>query len=336
MEILGVLAAILSSALGGTAIGATRYLASTLDPLSIGAVRFGGGFLVLAAFALWQRDKWPSRRDWPGAAALGLLFFGLFPVLFNAALIYTTAARGALALSTLPLLTMLAGAILRVEMPTIRKSIGVLIAMAGVAIALATSLATAPPDAWRGDFIMVAAAFCMALYNVWSRRFLTRSGPLALTAFGMGVGAACLSIIASFNGGFTQLAALSAWQWVASGYLAVICGALIFFLWAFALGRAPPTLVAVSVAVNPVTASIFGVFVLGEQASANLIVGLMAVLAGIAVASGAGKRFSLSFFYQRSPQSSGNRDCPRVRNGGMPRSSASEPSNYRSHLKRDG
>ncbi|WP_095201631.1 DMT family transporter [Mesorhizobium carmichaelinearum] len=288
MEILGVLAAILSSALGGTAVGATRFLAGTLDPLTIGAVRFGGGFLVLVAVALMRQDRWPPKSDWPGAGALGVLFFGLFPVLFNGALVYTTAARGALALSTLPLLTMLAGAVLRIETPTMRKIVGVLIAMAGVAIALGTSLATAPPGAWRGDLLMVAAACCMALYNVWSRPFLSRTAPIPFVAFGMGVGAVCLSALVASSGGFARLATLGTPQWIAAGYLAIICGALIFFLWGFALGRAAPTLVAVSVAVNPVTASIFGVVFLGEQVSAKLIVGLVAVLAGIAIASGAG------------------------------------------------
>ncbi|CCV13168.1 DMT family transporter [Mesorhizobium sp. STM 4661] len=302
MEILGVLAAILSSAFGGTAVGATRYLAGTLDPLTIGAVRFGGGFLVLAAVALWRRDKWPAKSDWPGAGALGLLFFGLFPVLFNGALVYTTAARGALALSTLPLLTMFAGAVLRTEAPTMRKIVGVLIAMAGVAVALGTSLTTAPPDAWRGDLLMVAAAFCMALYNVWSRPFLSRTAPIPFVAFGMGVGSVCLSALVAWNGGFARLATLSAPQWIASGYLAIIGGAFIFFLWAFALGRAAPTLVAVSIAVNPVTASIFGVVFLGEQVSANLIVGLIAVLAGIVIASGAAKWFGLWPNDRQSPR----------------------------------
>lgn len=286
MEILGVLAAVLSSAIGGTAIGATRYLAGTLDPLTIGAIRFGGGFLVLLAIAVWRHDRWPSKHDWLGTAALGLLFFGLFPVLFNVALIYTTASRGALALSTLPLLTMVASAILRVERPTMRKMIGVLVAMGGVFIALGIGTTTTPPDAWRGDTLMLAAAFCMALYNVWSRPFISRSGPIPFAAFGMGVGAACLSVLSALTGGLAQLDVLSAPQWIASGYLAIVCGAGIFFLWAYALGRTTPTLVAVSVAVNPVTASIFGVVLLGESTGAHLIIGLLAVLIGIGIASG--------------------------------------------------
>jgi drug/metabolite transporter (DMT)-like permease len=300
MEIWGVLAAVLSSGLGGTAVGATRYLAGSLDPITIGAVRFGGGLLVLAPVALWRGERWPGRHDWPGIAGLGLLFFGLFPVLFNASLLYTTAARGALALSTLPLLTLAAGALLRIEAPTARKTLGVLIAMGGVALALATSLSGAPPGAWRGDLMMVAAALCMALYNVWSRPYIARSGPIVFAALGMGTGAICLAILSAASGGLVRLAALSAWQWIAAGYLAVVCGAAIFFLWAYALGRAAPTLVAVSVAVNPVTASLFGILLLGETVGATLILGLAAVLLGIAVASGL-KLSSADLARRRSP-----------------------------------
>ena len=121
-EIWGVLAAVLSSGLGGTSIGATRYLVNAVDPLAIGSFRFGIGFLFLLPLAWWKGDAWPRRQDWPGVAGLGVLYFALFPILFNASLIFTTAARGSLALSTLPLLTMLVGAALGSEALTARKS----------------------------------------------------------------------------------------------------------------------------------------------------------------------------------------------------------------------
>ena len=53
-----------------------------------------------------------------------------------------------------------------------RKSVGVMIAMTGAAVALVTGLAHAPAGAWRGDLIMAAATLVMALYNVWSRPFI--------------------------------------------------------------------------------------------------------------------------------------------------------------------
>ena len=61
-----------------------------------------------------------------------MVFFAVFFVLYNIALGYTTAARGALALSTLPLWTMVVAALLGAEPLTRRKTLGVLIAVGGV------------------------------------------------------------------------------------------------------------------------------------------------------------------------------------------------------------
>src|SRR5215212_8483563 len=105
-EAIGILAAILSSALGGMAAAVTRFVVGVVDPVTLAAFRFGGGFVFLLPLALIGRVRWPQGRDWVGTALLGLMFFAGFFIVYNTALSYTTAARGALALSTLPLLTM--------------------------------------------------------------------------------------------------------------------------------------------------------------------------------------------------------------------------------------
>jgi drug/metabolite transporter (DMT)-like permease len=286
----GVLAAVLSSALGGASIGATRYLVNAIDPLAIGSFRFGIGFVLLLPVVLLQGGRWPPRRDWPAVAGLGVLFFALFPLLFNASLIFTTAARGALALSTLPLLTMVVGAALGSEALTARKSLGVVIAMFGVAIALLSGLTSAPPGAWRGDLLMVGAALCMALYSIWSKPFIARSGPIPFTTMAMGVGAAGLILISCWRGSFAPVAAFGVPQWLAAVYLGAFGSALTFYLWAFALARTTPTRVAISVTVNPVTASLVGALLLNEPLRWNLVGGIVTVFAGIWIATTTGRR----------------------------------------------
>ncbi len=289
-ESWGVLAAVLSSALGGTSIGATRYLVNVIDPMAIGSFRFGVGFLLLLPAALLQGGRLPERRDLLGVAGLGLLFFGLFPILFNTALIFTTAARGALALSTLPLITMVVGAALGSEALTARKTVGVVVAMLGVAVALLSGLASAPPGAWRGDCLMIAAALCMAFYSVWSKPFIGRCGPIPFTTMSMGVGAACLILIAWSGGSFAPVADFTAQQWLATLYLGAFGSALTFYLWAFALSRTSPTRVAISVTVNPMTASLVGATLLQEPLRWNVLVGIVTVFAGIWIATTLGRR----------------------------------------------
>jgi drug/metabolite transporter (DMT)-like permease len=289
-EIWGVLAAVLSSALGGTSIGATRFLVGAIDPLAIGSFRFGIGFVLLLPVALLQGARWPVRGDWPAVTGLGVLYFGLFPILFNASLIFTTAARGALALSTLPLLTMVVGAALGSEALTARKSLGVVIATLGVAVALLSGLTAAPPGAWRGDLLMVGAALCMGLYSIWSKPLIARSGPIAFTTMAMGVGAACLILISCWRGSFAPVAAFGMPQWLAASYLGAFGAALTFYLWAFALERTTPTRVAISVTINPVTASLVGAVLLHEPMRWNLVGGIVTVFAGIWIATTSGRR----------------------------------------------
>ncbi len=106
----GVLIGIVSSCLGGAAAGVTRYLTAGADALTLAILRWGIGFFLVLPIALMLRVKWPPRQDWPGVATLGISFFGLFFILYNVAINYTTAARASLALATLPLQTMLVGA----------------------------------------------------------------------------------------------------------------------------------------------------------------------------------------------------------------------------------
>jgi drug/metabolite transporter (DMT)-like permease len=284
-ELWGVVAAAASSALGGTSIAATRYLVGHLDPLAIGSFRFGIGCLLLAPVALLGDRRWPARGDWLRTAGLGLLFFTLFPILFNASLIYTSSARGALALSTLPLLSLVVGAALGKERLTVRRTAGVLIAMAGVGFALLSGLGHAPPQAWRGDLLMIAAAFCMALYGIWSKPVIRRSGPISFTTVAMAVGATALVLISTVRGSFAAVAHFAVPQWSAALYLGAIGAALTFYLWAAALGKASPTSVAVTVTVNPVTAALVAAAVLNEPIGWNLAIGIVVVGFGIWLAT---------------------------------------------------
>ena len=160
---IGVLAAVTSSAIGGVAGGATRFVIHATDPVTLGVLRFGTGFLILLATALILKSRWPKGRDLIAVALLGILFFFAFSVLFNLAYSYTTAARGALTLSTMPLTTMLVGATLGIERISPRKTLGVLIAIAGVFLALILGLSAAPAGAWRGELVMLAHVLHVAL-----------------------------------------------------------------------------------------------------------------------------------------------------------------------------
>jgi drug/metabolite transporter (DMT)-like permease len=282
--------ALASSCLGGTAAAITRYLVGDADPITLAILRWGIGFACLLPVALLLRVRWPPRSDWPAVAALGLCFFGLFFILYNIAIGFTTAARASLALATLPLHTMVVGALRGIEPLTKRKTIGVCVAVLGVIAALASGLSAAPPGAWRGELIMTAAVMCMAFYNVWSRPFIRRSSALGFLTVGMGAGAAALMLVGSLAGSVATLGHFGTSQWIAGIYLGVGGGALAFILWVMALERATPTRVAATMTVNPLAAGLLATQLVGEPITPNLVLGLVAVFAGIWIATTEAKK----------------------------------------------
>jgi drug/metabolite transporter (DMT)-like permease len=284
-ETIGVLIAVLSSTFGGTSGAVTRYTVGIVDPVTLAAFRFGIGVVVLAPLAVMLRSRFPRGRDWLGTVALGVMFFGVFFVFYNLAMAHTTAARGALALSTLPLWTMVVAALLGAEALTARKTLGVSVAVGGVALALAAGLASAPAGAWQGDLIMLGATLCMAFYNVWSRPFIARASPLGFVTASMGAGAVLLVAVAAARGGFAVTRMFTAAQWTAVIYLGVFGGAAAFFLWVLALRMTTPTRVANTMTVNPIAASLLAAVLVGEPVGWNLLVGLLAVGGGIWLAA---------------------------------------------------
>lgn len=289
-EWLGVLIAVVSSALGGTAAAITRYLVGSADPITLAILRWGIGVLCVLPTALFLRVRWPQRSDWLAVAVLGICFFGLFFVLYNIAVSYTTAARASLALSTLPLQTMVVGALLGTEPLTKRKTVGVCIAVLGVFAALASGLSAAPNGAWKGELIMTGAVLCMAFYNVWSRPFIQRSSALGFLTVGMSAGAVVLVAVGLLTCRIAILDTFGVPQWLAGVYLGVGGGALAFILWVLALERATPTRVANTMTVNPIAAGLLAMQLVGEPITLNLIIGLIAVFAGIWIATTETKR----------------------------------------------
>jgi len=289
-EWFGVIIAIVSVSLGAAGLAVTRYLVTAADPVTLAILRWGIGFLCVLPVALLMRAKWPQRNDWLAVVALGVAFYGLFFVLYNIAMAYTTAARASLTLSTLPVQTMVVGVLLGLERLSARKTIGVLIAVLGVAVALAAGLGAAPAGAWRGELLMTGAVLCMAFYNVWSRPLIERSSALGFLAVGMGAGAAVLIAVGLATGQIAALGTFGAPQWIAGVYLGVGGGALAFILWVLALERASPTRVANTMTVNPIVASLVATQLVGEPITLDLVVGMIAVFAGIFVATTESKR----------------------------------------------
>ena len=114
---------------------------------------------------------------------------------------------------------------------------------------------------------------------------MQRSSALGFLSVGMGTGAAALILVGSMTGSVAAFGHFTTPQWIAGLYLGIAGGALAFILWVMALERATPTRVANTMTINPVAAGLLATQLVGEPITPNLVLGLVAVFAGIWIAT---------------------------------------------------
>jgi drug/metabolite transporter (DMT)-like permease len=281
---LGVSYAALSQLLGGTCVVATRLIVNQAGPLFVAGMRYLIGFFCLLPFALLFKAQ-IERKDWLAVFLLGALMFGFFPWAFSASTQYTTSFRAALVLSTTPLITLIANALFRFERMTIGKVLGTALAFSGVVLALGeAAVSRQPTHPWLGEVFMLSAVLGFA-HNVLARPYLQKYGSMSVTAAETAAGVACLLSVLLVRGETKRLLLLDSMGWWGIAYLGVVGGALLYFLWNQGVKYATPTLVAVAVCLNPLSAMIFGAWFLEEPIQPRAVTAVVAIMLGIVIAN---------------------------------------------------
>ncbi len=281
-----VLGASLSCIFGGSAAVATRYVIGESDATTIAFLRHAGCGLILAAIAwatLGRRFR-IARADLLPVIGLALLQFAIYGWLFIAALSYAPAARVSLIMTTMPIATLALSAWLGRERITVPKLVAGLIALAGVAVTLGDRSVTVGPEVWKGDLLIGLSVLVGAVYATLSGRYLRRNPSIAVASISILIGAAALLPVMIAQAGLGGMNGISLGGWVAVAWLMGPAGVLPFYLWIWALEHASPGRVVIAIALNPISAAVFGALVVGEAVSANLLVGLVCVVAGISLA----------------------------------------------------
>ena len=279
---LAVLAAAITGVQVGAAITATRFVAAAISPSSLAFIRYAIGVACLIpALALVGRVRFAG-RDIAPIALLGIGQFGVLIALLNYGLQTVPAGRGALIFATFPLLTLIVAALVGHERVTRAKLVGILLTLAGVALALGDRLSG--EGSLAGELAILASAATGAVCSVLYRPYLRRYPTLPVSAFAMAAAAAALLVPAAFDDLTVAPFSLTGGAWAAIVFIGLSSGGG-YVLWLWALKTIAATRVTVFLALSPITAALLGALFLGEAITAMMIAGMACVAAGLWVAN---------------------------------------------------
>jgi drug/metabolite transporter (DMT)-like permease len=213
--------------------------------------------------------------------ASGAIGFGAVIVLQNAGIERTSVSHAAVVVGAIPVLVALITAGLGQTATRPLTWAGYGVALAGIAFVAGSAGGGASP---RGDLLVLGSVVLSAAFIVVQPRLLAGRDPAAVTAVQFAGGALVALLAAPFTDGLPHAPAAPL-PVLAVAALALAGTPLPFWLFALGQARVPAELAGAFLNLEPVVGAAAGWLVLGEPASLGQIVGIVAVLAGIAMST---------------------------------------------------
>jgi drug/metabolite transporter (DMT)-like permease len=263
----------------GSTYLAIRIALESFPPMFMAAVRFLVAGVLLFAFLRLRGAPAPSRKQWLGAAALGLLLL----VGGNGGVTYAeqwiSSGLAALAVGTIPLWAALFAGLWG-KWPARVEWLGLGLGFVGIVLLNMESNIQANP---LGAIVLFLAPICWAFGSVWSRHLTLPKGLMASAAEMLVGGAVCLLL--SLALGEHLSGPPTGRSLVALAYLVVFGSLIAFSAYLYLLGRLRPALATSYAYVNPAVAVALGVGLAGEQITLTGILAMVAILSAVVMIS---------------------------------------------------
>ena len=260
-----------------------KLVNSGMNPVFQAGMRSACAIAPVLVWALWQRRKL-SLSDGsllPGLFC-GLAFALEFFLLFQA-IEFTTVARSSIMLYTMPVwLAGFAHFLVKGETMTRNRAIGLALAMSGIAVAMLGNGtdSLAGQHALQGDLMAIGSALCWTAIALAARLTkLSGSTPEMQLLYQIMVSAPVLLAVSMFYApAFREMTPLL-WGLFAFQVLGIVTFS--FMLWFWILKVYPTSDMASFSFLTPLFGVLFGWLILGEPLTANVVVALVLVGAGI-------------------------------------------------------
>lgn len=254
-----------------------------VPPLWQAALRFVGATALLWTWCLWRGVKLFERDGTLRAGLLaGLLFAGEFTCIYLG-LRDTTASRLTVFLYTSPfVVALLLPRLVPAERLRAVQWLGLTIAFAAVAVAFSEGFnGESGPRQLRGDALALAAGVLWGLTTLVIRASAMAKASAEKTLFYQVAVTAVVAPLLSLGLGEAWSLQYSAYAWTSIALQTAVGAFASYLAWMWLLRHYPATQMASFTFLTPVFALVFGVLLLSEPLTTQLVLALAGVAAGI-------------------------------------------------------
>jgi drug/metabolite transporter (DMT)-like permease len=263
-----------------------KPILTVIPAISLVGFRVGITAGILVLVQAYRRRLWlAERRDYLRLFLLSFLGVTFNQLLFIGGLSFTKASNTSLLAATIPVVTILAGALLGTEKLRGTKIGGIAISIAGIVILVDPRHASFSSETTIGDLMIVLNSVSYGVYVALSKPVFTRNGAFRSMMWVFVFAAIfCVPL-----GGISYVSAadspVTAATWAAIIHVAIAGTALPYLLNAWALARVDPSTVAIFIYLQPLIGFVLAAVFLGEALTAAFFLAAIFIFTGLFLAT---------------------------------------------------
>ena len=242
------------------------------------------GILILPAY-WWERRRratplW-TLRDVPLLVVLGLFGVSLNQFLFVLGLSRTSVAHSSIFANTTPILILLLASARGLEQLTGWKLVGVMVALTGVVLLRTLDAGPQGEATLAGDILTLCGALAFSIFTVLGKPQTERFSPITLNTFAYAGGALAMAPVTLWQSAGFGFRAVPFSAWAAVFYMALLPSVICYIIYFYALARMEASRLAAFSYLQPLLATVFGIYILQERVTFALVVSGLVIFGGV-------------------------------------------------------
>ena len=259
-----------------------KIVLAAIPAVSLVGFRVGITALILFVVQASRRRLWlKDRGDYIRLAVLSLFGVTINQLLFITGLSLTKASNTSLLAVTIPVFTIVIGAVIGTERLRLIKAIGIALAAAGVIILIDPRKASFSSDTTLGDLLIILNSLSFGIYVATSKEVITRNGAFRSMMWVFIFASLVCVPLGIFSISSVDVATVSPMIWWLVLYIAVFATAVPYLLNAYAIAKVSASTVAVVIYLQPLIGFILAAMFLGETIDLKFAVSAALVFAGV-------------------------------------------------------
>lgn len=276
-----------------------RAILPVFTPGHIALARFLIASILLVVPAVITHIKLPALKDIPVIFLLGFLGIFVYHIAQNYGEITVTAGSAAMIMSSVPIFTAILATLFLGEKLRLWGWLSILVSFFGVYL-----IALGEKEGMKFDWgviLLLLAAISTSAFFVLQKSYLQKYGALHLVTYAIWAGTLLLLIFAP--GLVEEIANAPTEATISMIYLGIFPSAVAYFTWSYALSRAPTSIVASFIYLQPVLAIVIAWIWLNEMPVLISMIGGVSSIGGVFLVN----KYGLSPGAGTSPRASANR-----------------------------